>query len=156
MAVRYFICTLLFIMHLTFSYGQSKLNCDSLPQIKVDSLFNHHINSLKSIVANKYQLYYPINDRNTECFIDFFYYLSGITIGEREYNYAKGVLHVKPDDVRIIEYWYEGHKDEIICEDINKIFSLMREMKMIKANNLKEYDLQGHKIMEELEKLKME
>ncbi|NDV97300.1 hypothetical protein D0T84_20695 [Dysgonomonas sp. 521] len=64
-------------------------------------------------------------------FLEFFYYLSGVSIGQGHDGYAVEPIYVTLKDVKEIESWYRENKEKITLEHINKIFILMKEVDSI-------------------------
>lgn len=121
---------------------------------RVDSLFKTHILSLNVSFFN-------LSIRNSsvkqsdDVFLDMFYYLSGLKLGQEEHSYGRHPRYINKVDVRALENWYSTHKELITYERIKRIYHLIGEYSTIEAKDLDELEQQSKKIDIELDALRI-
>jgi Type III secretory pathway, lipoprotein EscJ len=121
---------------------------------RVDSLFKHHINSLKSNIKDGIITEKRVSEDDI-LFLNFVYYLSGIKI-EREHSYGISPLYIESFEIKEIENWYHSKKDKITWDNVNKIYFLMSRMESVKTDNFDELESVYNKIGRELSILRIE
>jgi hypothetical protein len=139
------------------SFGQDTLCNREREQLFVDSIFMLHIESLKSTMNIKDIYLYtekPISTKDRD-FLEMFYCLSGIFIGEKYYGYATEPMYIAFGDVKIIETWYKKNRKKITHNNVNKILSLLKKVKTVQASSIDDSNAEMNSIYNKLDSLRI-
>lgn len=129
-------------------------SCRYLSEQKVDSLFKIHIDSFKSKIIDHVVVKEAASNDDV-LFLDFFYYLSGMQVTERDYSYAPLPVYVKCGEVKEIENWYNLHKKDITWSTVVQIYNLIEKMKSVQADDIDKLELEYKKIDDKLNSLRI-